>query len=83
MFGHGRYLQMKARADKLPQVEVTREEFIRLMMETGKSRKDAEFQATIAAGLGAHTMIGDKMVGIKESPCETQDNTLSDTSESK
>jgi hypothetical protein len=64
--GYGRYMQEKALAAKLPQVEVTREEFIKLMVESGETQDKAEFQATICAGLGSSTRIGDKMVSIKD-----------------
>lgn len=64
--GAGRYRQMMDEAAKLPSIEVTREEFIRLSVEAGVPKEKAEFNATIAKGLGSHTRIGDQMVGIKE-----------------
>lgn len=74
MFGSaGRYLQMKARAEKLPSIQVSREEYIRLMVESGKTQEEAEFHAAVSVGMGASTMIGDKMVSIKEDePCDDQ-----------
>ena len=66
MFGDvGRYFRMKAKGE-LPHIEVTEEEFIRLMLEAGQDQKEAEMQAKLAKGLGSSVMIGDKMVSIKE-----------------
>jgi hypothetical protein len=61
----GRYLEMKGKASKLPHVEVTEKEFIRLMVEAGETKEKAKFQATMSKGLGSSVMIGDKMVSIK------------------
>ena len=61
-----RYVEMKEKASKLPNVEVTEEEFIRLMIEAGETDEKAKFQAKISKGLGSSVMIGDKMVKICE-----------------
>lgn len=66
---------MKAKYGNLPEVEVTREEFVEMMMAHGKTREQAEFQATMSVGLGAAVMMGEKMVKIKEeAPDGSQDN---------
>ncbi len=59
-------LYMKAKYGNLPTVEVTKEEFIKLMMDSGKTEKDAEFQAKIGIAMGSACMIGDRMVKIKK-----------------
>ena len=60
-----RYLHFRNQSKNLPQIEVDREEFIRLMIEAGWAKDAAESQATFSEGLGGHARIGDKMVGIK------------------
>lgn len=60
-----RYLEMREKAKTLPQVEVTEEEFVRLMVEAGETEEKAKFSANISKGLGSSVMIGDKMVKIK------------------
>ena len=63
----GRYRELLEQSAKLDKIEVTREEFIVMMKATGTNQKEAEFQATVSAGLvGAATKIGDKMVSIKQ-----------------
>lgn len=62
----GRYLEMKEKAKTLPHVEVSEEEFIRLMVEAGETEEKAKFNATMSKGLGSSVMIGDKMVIIKD-----------------
>lgn len=61
-----RYIEMKNKAEKLPTVEVSEEEFIRLMVETGETEEKAKFHAKISKGLGSAVMIGEQMVKIKE-----------------
>jgi hypothetical protein len=68
---------MKAKYANLPEVEVTREEFIKMMVDNGKPQKDAELHATMCEGLGSACMMGGKMVSIKK---EVKDETI-DTSE--
>lgn len=59
------YQYMKAKHGNLPIVEVTKEEFIKLMMDSGKLEEEAKFQARIAIAIGSACMIGDTMVKIK------------------
>lgn len=58
------HLQEKAAAARLPKVRVSRAEFVRLMIGTGASERDAEMQATVSAGLGdgAWTRVGEQMI---------------------
>jgi protein involved in temperature-dependent protein secretion len=66
MFGNlAKYQQFKEKAKSLPEVEVAREEFIRLMVESGETQEKAENQATVAAALGSSVMISDKLYRIK------------------
>jgi hypothetical protein len=58
-----KYYEMKSK--NLPTEEVTEEEFVKLMMETGKTEKEAKFQATISKGLGATTEVNGRMLQIK------------------
>lgn len=62
--GYGQY--MKAKYGNLLTIEVTKDEFIKMLVESGKTQKEAEFQAAISVGLGSSCMIGDKMVSIKD-----------------
>lgn len=69
MFGRfnvARYLKEKSEAGKLPDVEVTRDEFVAMLMAEGESRETAEFQAKICVSLGSSVRIGNQMVSIKE-----------------
>ncbi len=59
---------MKAKHGNLPHVEVTRDEFIKMMMDSGLTKEKAESQAVFCQALGSHCMIGEQMVGIKEDP---------------
>lgn len=61
---------MKAKYGNLPQVEVTEEEFIRLMVEAGETEEKAKSQANFSKILGSSVMIGDRMVQIKDKPQE-------------
>jgi hypothetical protein len=54
----------KAKSGKLPEIDVSEEDFVHLMIESGQSEEDAKFQLTIAKALGARCMIGERMVGI-------------------
>lgn len=62
---------MKAKYGNLPTVEVTEEEFIRLMMEAGETEEKAKSQAAFGKALGSSVMLGDKMLHIKEKKDET------------
>lgn len=68
MFGASRYFAMKRKAEKLPHVTVSREEFIRLMMEHNGDgdRERAELSAKVAEGMGASAMIGEQLVSIQK-----------------
>ncbi len=56
---------MKAKYGNLPTVEVTEEEFIRLMVEAGETEEKAKSQAKFSIALGSSVMVGDKMLQIK------------------
>lgn len=58
-----KYMEMKY-GPKKEEVEVSEAEFVRLMMESGKTEDEAKAQANFAKGLGAACNIGDKMVKI-------------------
>jgi hypothetical protein len=62
---------MKAKYGNLPTVEVTEEEFVRIMMESGQTEEKAKSQASFAKALGSSVMVGDKMLYIKEKQNET------------
>ena len=68
----GRYMAWKQRTKDLPSIAVTREEFIKMMMEAGKSEDEARFQANIAEGLGSSTELGGQMVSIKKETTNDQ-----------
>jgi hypothetical protein len=70
MFGRalGHYLKAKEDAAKLSEVEVTEEEFIAAMMESGQNRDEAETKAKVSKGLGASIRVGDRMLSIKDKP---------------
>lgn len=66
MFGnYGRYMAMREKASKLPEVEVTEEEFIQAMIAEGKTEEEAKLQAKVGKGLGGACMVGDRMLKIK------------------
>lgn len=54
------------KAKTLPQIEVSEEEFIKLMVESGETEDKAKFHATMSKGLGSAVMIGEKVVKIKD-----------------
>lgn len=60
-----KYLAAKNRATKLPQIQVSRDEFVRLLIERGETPEKAEQTAKIAEGLGSYVEISESMVGIK------------------
>ncbi len=55
-----------AKNSKKPIVYVTREEFVRRLVESGMTADEAEQQATFAEHLGSIVEIGDEWVGIKK-----------------
>lgn len=57
---------MRAKYGNLPEVEVTREQFIEKMMATGVTKEKAESHATITKLMGSSVMIGEEMVSIKD-----------------
>ena len=65
MFPNFNFGQMREKARTLTEIEVSEEEFVRLMVESGKTEKEAKFQAKMSKGLGSSVMIGEKMVKIK------------------
>ncbi len=58
------YMEMKY--GNVPQMDVTKQELIKMLVENGSSPEDANFQANMALKLGSRIRIGDKSVGIKE-----------------
>ena len=60
------YMAMREKAKTLPELEVTEEEFIRMMIEAGETPEKAKLNATLSKGLGSSVMIGDKMIKIKD-----------------
>lgn len=56
---------MKAKYGNLPTVEVTEEEFIKIMVEAGSTEEKAKSQANFSKILGSSVMVGDKMLHIK------------------
>jgi hypothetical protein len=61
-----KWLAQKHRAATLPQVKVTKEEFVRrLVDEMGEEQSKAEQMATVAESLGSRIEINNEMVGIK------------------
>lgn len=65
MFPNFNFGQMREKARTLTEIEVSEEEFVRLMIESGKTEKEAKFHAKMSKGLGSSVMIGEKMVKIK------------------
>lgn len=65
MFDASRYLAYKEKAAKAPLLQVSKEEFIRVLMEAGSSAKEAETQARISHALNSEVLIGDKLYQIK------------------
>lgn len=59
-----KYFELKGK--KLPEKEVSEEEFIRLMIESGKTPTEAKMHAALAKGLGSHCEINGFFVSIKE-----------------
>lgn len=59
------WLAQKHRAATLPQVRVSKEEFVRRLVELGEEQSKAEQMATVAESLGSRIEINNEMVGIK------------------
>jgi hypothetical protein len=59
-------LKKYEKAKSLPEVEVTEEEFIKLMVKSGETEDKAKFHATMSKGLGLAVMIGEQKVKIKD-----------------
>ena len=49
-----------------PEIEVSEDEFVRLMIESGTTKEKAEFHARISKGLGSSVRIGQQLVKIKK-----------------
>lgn len=61
-----KYMEMKYGPDsKLPDVEVTEEEFVAAMVATGVTEEKAKRAAFVSKELGASTKVGDRMLIIK------------------
>ena len=64
-FNRGRLVHRMKNEDKgLPWVSVTFDEFVDLLVRAGKARSEAIEIADRTKIMGAHTRIGDHMVGI-------------------
>jgi hypothetical protein len=64
MFGAmGKYLKNKY--DPQPHIEVDEAEFLRILVENGKTEENARFHLMISQGLGSAVAIGDKMYKVK------------------
>lgn len=62
-----RYMEMKyGPAKDYPKRAVTTEEFILLLMQTGKPEKEALTQAKIAKGMGSSVLVGKEWLTIKD-----------------
>lgn len=59
-----RYMEMKY-GPKLPDEEVTEEDFVAAMVATGVPESEAKTAAFVSKGLGASTKVGDRMLKIK------------------
>lgn len=68
MFGfpHRGYRQSLDEVSKLPHIEVTTEEFVKMLVAAGQTEEKAKSQANFAKGLGSSIRIGDQMVGVKD-----------------
>lgn len=66
MFARNMNQYMKAKYGNLPTVEVTEKEFIRLMVEAGRTKEEAKSQAKFSKLLGSSVMVGDRMIQIVE-----------------
>ena len=67
MFGDiARAQRLRAKAATVTEhITVTREEFIKLMVASGKSMKEAELQAKISSIMGGECLIGTTFVSIE------------------
>jgi hypothetical protein len=52
--------------DNLPYVEVSEEEFKKLLLESGEDPKNINMRVAVSRGLGAHCRIGNQMVMVKK-----------------
>lgn len=59
-----KYLDSKK--NDYPSVEVTHEEFIKLVVESGISQEEAEMQARIAKIMGSELLLNKRYVSIKQ-----------------
>ena len=55
---------MKVKSSRLPEVTVSKEEFVRRMVASGCTQQTAEFQAGMSEALGSSVNIGNEMVRI-------------------
>ena len=69
-----KWITQKNRAATLPQVKVTKEEFVRRLVEMGEEQSKAEQMATVAESLGSRIEINNEMVGIKTKYDELEDS---------
>lgn len=60
-----KYMELR-HGKELPTVMITREEFVQMFIEAGKTPEQAELQAKVAEGLDSMVVLGDKKVGIKK-----------------
>lgn len=55
-------------SEEFPHVEVTREEFVGLLVQEGKTPEEARIQAVAANAFGSQIVIGKQWVSIKRQP---------------
>lgn len=61
------YFRMMRDSDNMPKIEVTEEEFVKLLISDHEfTQEKAERQLKIAKILGSRICVGGKMVGIKK-----------------
>lgn len=65
MNDYAKFLAMYNKAKGLPEVEVTEEEFIAIMVATGETIEKSQQTAKLSKLLGSIVMVGDKMLKIK------------------
>lgn len=65
-FNVGKVMAMRSRAASASHRVVSKAEFIRLLVATGKSRREAELQAKISVQLGdTECLVGNELLSIK------------------
>lgn len=73
-----RYFAQKNRAATLPQVRVSKDEFVRRLVLQGESQDKAEQMAMVAESLGSRIEINNEMVGINTKYDELLESSTND-----